>query len=345
MLGQIFYLIRRFGLFHLIRLKHRHDEATRFIRGRAATGAIWALMSVGFLDDLKKTQEIPLKDYAQKHNLDPEVLETLVEYLDCLRVLRLRDGFCRLAKMGEHFVEEARGDFDLARGYEPVLASLEGLLSRKKTYGQDIQRLGHYIAAGSGELGIQLPFPMMHLLIQKHGFRRILDLGCGDLEFLFMLCQDRLVRCWGIDNSQEAVRYALSRLSHFPFSDRLQVAEMDMFDLERLRQFASSIDAITAIDIFHEYLKDGPDRILDYLRGLKSFFQGAHLVVAEFCEQPREKLRRHPTGFLEHHFFHQLTQQVILRADEWRKIFTSAGFSIIDEKVFDIVGHGYFVLR
>jgi len=344
MLRQIFYLIRHFGFFNLARLKRQHDESIRFIRGRVATGAIWALMAVGFLDEVKKKRQILLKDYAREHNLDLEVLEALVEYLDCLRVLRLENGLCRLEKMGEHFVEGARGDFDLARGYEPVLACLEELLSRRKTYGRDLQRLGDYIAAGSGELGVQLPFPMMRLLIQKHGFRKILDLGCGDLEFLFLLCQDSSVRCWGVDNSAEAVRYALKRLSRSPFSDRIRVAEMDMFDLEHLRQFAPSAEAITAVDVFHEYLKDGPDLVVNYLKSLREVFQGTHLVVAEFCRQPREKLRKHPTGFLEHHLYHRLTQQVILSAEQWRSLFSNAGFSIIDEKIFDIVGHGYFVL-
>jgi len=67
--------------------------------------------------------------------------------------------------------------------------------------------------------------------------------------------------------------------------------------------------------------------------------------VAEFCKQPHEKLRKRPTAFLEHHLLHNLTNQKILAADELRKLFTDAGYVIDEERVFDMVGHGYFVLR
>jgi hypothetical protein len=67
--------------------------------------------------------------------------------------------------------------------------------------------------------------------------------------------------------------------------------------------------------------------------------------VGEFCKQPHEKLRRQPTAFLEHHLYHDLTNQTIETADRWRAIFAKAGLQVVEEKVFDIVGHGYFVLR
>ncbi|HUU11914.1 MAG TPA: hypothetical protein VM431_15425, partial [Phycisphaerae bacterium] len=65
----------------------------------------------------------------------------------------------------------------------------------------------------------------------------------------------------------------------------------------------------------------------------------------EFCKQPHEKLRRNPTAFLEHHLYHDLTNQTIVEAARWRAMFDAAGLQMLEEKVFDIVGHGYFVLR
>ena len=345
LIGQVLYLIRRFGFFHLAKLKRRHDEALPFLRGYAATSAIWALTNVGFLDDLAREGPVRLNQYASGHGLDQNVLHALCEYLDCLGIVRLEGGVASLQPKGHHFIREARGDFDLAKGYEPVFASLEALLRGSKKYGADIFRLGDFIARGSGELGAQLPFPIMKTLIGKYRLKRILDLGCGDLEFLFTLCQDPELKCWGIDNSLEAVSHAQKRLALSHFRERIIVRHLDMFDVAALKEFAPEADCLTAVDVFHEYLSEGTERIREFLSSLRQTFPRAHLVVAEFCEQPLVKLRRRPTAFLEHHLFHSLTRQVILRAPEWAKLFESAGFAIQEKRIFDLVGHGYFVLR
>ncbi|NIA20716.1 MAG: hypothetical protein GWP05_01840, partial [Anaerolineaceae bacterium] len=64
-----------------------------------------------------------------------------------------------------------------------------------------------------------------------------------------------------------------------------------------------------------------------------------------FCNQPHESLRKRPTAFLEHHLFHDLTNQKIGTADLWRRLFREAGFRIVEERIFNLVGHGYFALK
>ena len=78
---------------------------------------------------------------------------------------------------------------------------------------------------------------------------------------------------------------------------------------------------------------------------MRARFPKALLYVGEFCKQPHEKLRRRPTAFLEHHLYHDLTNQVIVEAGRWRAMFAAADLQIVEEKVFDMVGHGYFVVR
>jgi len=118
-----------------------------------------------------------------------------------------------------------------------------------------------------------------------------------------------------------------------------------MFDVDELRRRWGDAEALTAIDVFHEYLSEGDSRIRQLLEQLREAFPNSALVVAEFCLQPRERLRRRPTAFAEHHLFHQLTNQVILPAHRWRTLFGEAGYEVVIERVFDIVGHGYFALK
>ena len=341
-MGQIVDLIRMFGLMDLVRKKRRHDKALPFLRGYCATTALWAMFNTGVMDALKRAPATP-EDLAKSLKLDARVLAFVLDYLDCVRVVRRdADGRYALDRLGRDLVEEPRGAFDLACGYEPVLTDLTALVRGDKRFGREVFRREAFVARGSGELGAQLPFPVMVDIVRRAGFRSVLDLGSGDLELLFALCRALPdLRGRGIDASADAVALACERLAASDFRDRVAVERADMFDLDA----PPDIDVMTACDVFHEHLLGGTEKVERLLARLKAQAPRAALLVAEFCRQPHERLRRRPTAFVEHHLWHNLTGQVILSAAEWRDIFARAGWRIAEEHVFDLVGHGYFLLR
>ena len=346
MIRQVLYLIRKFGLFNLARTKSRHDRSLPVIRGYVTCCSFWALLNEGFLDAVREKGSVSLDEYSRERGLDHRVLKSICEYLDVVRIVRLDGDRCFLEPLGQILLQEPRGTFDLLFGYETVFHNLGDLLTGRQKYGETVFRRGDFIARGSGELGAQLPFPMMIELAREFHLSKVLDLGCGDLEFLFALCRKMpRARCWAIDNSEEAVKYATDRLTKSPFASRVKVARLDMFDIEKVREFAGDVDGITAVDVFHEYLNDGTEKIENFLSCMKAVFKGSRFIIGEFCKQPHEKLKKKPTGFLEHHLFHNLTQQTIVGADEWAHLFERAGLKILEKRVFDIVGHGYFVLE
>ena len=344
-LQQIIGLSRLFGLRTLLRRKRRHDQALPHLRGYVLTQVLWALTQEGFLDRLAVTGKLSVAAYAQERNLAGHVLESLCVYLDALKLVDYEDGTCLPRRRLLDLLAEPRGVFDLAYGYEPIFAALPALLAGTKQVGKDVTRRGDYIAKGSGELGRQLPFPVMCDLIRGLSAKRVLDLGCGDLEFLMLLAEELPVQCVGIDKDHAAVAYAEKRLREGSFADRIEVSETDMFAVGELRRRWGDADVLTAIDVFHEYLFEGESRIRGLLQDLCRAFPHSALVVAEFCLQPRERLRRQPTAFVEHHLFHDLTNQVIVPAARWRTLFRAGGYDVAAERVFDIVGHGYFLLR
>jgi len=344
-LSQLWYLKGLFGLRNLIRRFKRHQRALRHYRGYAVTRALWAFLETGFLDELSRREDgVTVDEAVEQFGFDRHVFESLVDYLDVLRILRREGERVRLDEEGRDLLEEPRGSFDLAYGYEPIFRNLGGMLRGEVVFGRDVKRRGEYIAMGSGELGAQLPFPVMKRMVLETGAREVLDLGCGDLEFLFGIARGTDIVCHGIDMDADAVAHAESRLKESSFGGRVTVGVGDMFETAVLAERYGHVDAITAVDVLHEHLFDGRERITRFLKELRRDFD-ARLVVGEFCRQPHEALRRNPTGFVEHHLFHKLTNQVILSAEEWRVIFREAGYRIEQERVFDMVGHGYFVLQ
>ncbi|MBM4017373.1 MAG: methyltransferase domain-containing protein [Planctomycetes bacterium] len=343
-MNQALEIIRLLGLAKAVRTKTRFDRALPHVRGYAVCGCLWALLETGALDRLLDADSLPLDALAQ--GLDRRVLESILGYLDGLGLVRLQDGRVRALARLRRLMAEPRGFFELTYAYAPVFARLPDMLAGRAAYGRGVARLGKYVGRGSGQLCRTLPYPVMADMLRRRGARLVLDLGCGDLAFLFFVC-DALpqVRAVGIDVDPPTVEYAREVLAASPHKGRIEVRPADMFDLAALARERPDIDAITAVDTYHEYLAQGEEKVVGLLRQLRAEFPRTLLYVGEFCKQPHEKLRSRPTAFLEHHLYHDLTNQVIADAAAWRRMFAAAGLAVLEEKVFDIVGHGYFVLR
>ncbi len=343
---QAIEIIRLLGLGGALRVKRGFDKALPYVRGYAACSCLWALLETGVLDRLLAAESVLLDDLIAEGGLDPHVLESVLEYLDGLGLVRVEAGRARAMPKLKTLMAEPRGFFELTYAYEQILSNLPAMLRGEAKYPADVQRLGKYVGRGSGQLCRTLPYPVLADMLRRHGARLVLDLGCGDLAFLFFLCETMPeVRAIGIDLDRPTVEYARQVLAASPHAGRIEVREADMFRLEALAGEQPDVDAVIAVDTYHEYLGDGGAKVAGLLRKLRSEFPRALLYVGEFCKQPHEKLRRRPTAFLEHHLYHDLTNQTIADAETWRSIFDRAELAVVEEKVFDLVGHGYFVLR
>jgi SAM-dependent methyltransferase len=343
---QAIEIIRLLGLSGALRVKRRFDKALPYVRGYAACSCLWALLETGVLDRLLASESVGVEGLVRQGGLEPHVLQSILEYLDGLSLVRVEQGRARALPKLKTLMAEPRGFFELTYAYEQILSNLPAMLRGEARYPADVQRLGKYVGRGSGQLCRTLPYPVLADMLRRHGARLVLDLGCGDLAFLFFLCETMPeVRAIGIDLDRPTVEYARQVLAASPHAGRIEVREADMFRLEALAAEQPDVDAVVAVDTYHEYLGDGGAKVAGFLRKLRGEFPRALLYVGEFCKQPHEKLRRRPTAFLEHHLYHDLTNQTIADAKTWRTIFDRAELALVEEKVFDMVGHGYFVLR
>ncbi len=354
MLKQILEVIRLVGLGRAIRMKKRHEQGLVPLRGYTATRCFWALLQCGLWDQMQQSGQIDIGAFASRQGLDVAVLRAVCRYLDGIGWVRLEGDVLRAQAAVETLLAEPRGLFELGYAYEPVMNALDKLLAGEATFGKDVQRRTDWVGIGSGRLCQQLPYPVLGSLVARHGGRRVLDLGCGDGAFVIWMLRNLAgVEVTGLDLDAPTVDLACRRLREEGLAQRARIVRGDMFDLldpaEKRSEAGlpelSEIDTVTICDTFHEYLWDGETPVVEFLRKLKQRRPGITVVMGDFCVQDEQWLRRHPIASLEHHLWHDLTRQRLISESQWRQVFRQAGVEVVESRVFDLIGHGYFVLR
>jgi len=229
--NQALEIIRLLGLAKAGRIKRRFDEALPHVRGYAVCSCLWALLETGALDAILAGKSVEVEQLAAAGALDRHVLASILEYLDGLSMVRVEGGRVSALPRLRRLMDEPRGFFELTYAYAPVFGRLRDLLAGKLKYPRDVQRLGKYVGRGSGQLCRTLPYPVLADMLRRHGARLVLDLGCGDLAFLFYACEAApALRGIGIDIDGPTVAYAGEVLASSPHAAAIEVRRADMFD-------------------------------------------------------------------------------------------------------------------
>ncbi len=316
------------------------------ISGFYTTRTMQALFNVGFLDELQERGTVNVQSFAQSNNLDASILRSLCDSLFALSILKKDGSDYALDSKGRILVEVARGWFDGVYGYEGVFHHLEALLRKEEVYGRDVKRRSDFVARGSGEMEKWIYFPLAINVINKGGFKKVLDLGCGEATFLRDLCENNdQVPGYGIDIAPEAIADGRERVKEAGLQDRIHLFVEDITRLEQVPEPLQGIDIATTFFVFHEILYAGADRVVELLQSFRAIFPGVPLIVFEVIRPTPEEMRKRP-GMAVHYFLqHDLTHQRPVSREEWKTLFRTAGFISIEETYLGFARTAMFTLR
>lgn len=184
-------------------------------------------------------------------------------------------------------------------------------MSESENYGQEY--FEEIYARLKKEKGLVLR-SFFDLLVQESPeIKNVLDLGCGEGEFL-KTCQDAQIECFGVDISSYALKEARKRIKG-------ELRELDL-EKETLPWPSGFFDAVTAFDIV-EHIKDPGLALREARRVLK----GDGVLFLTTLNGGYW-----PAGFLGHFVTDDPTHVNVQKESYWRKLIEKAGFSEIKIK-------------
>jgi len=334
------------GLRRILRLYRGYRLAwMNTISGFYTTRTMQALFNVGFFDELQEKGTVNVEFFATSKNLDARILKSLCDSLFALSILKKNGSDYSLDSKGRILVEVAHGWFDGVYGYEEVFHFLEALLRKEKAYGRDVKRRSDFVAKGSGEMEKWIYFPLAIDFINKNGFEKVLDLGCGDATFLTNLCESNdEVTGYGIDIAPEAIVDGRERVKQAGLQGRIHLFVEDISKLERVPDQLQGIDVATTFFVLHEILFAGADRVVELLRSFRTVFPGVPLIVFEVIRPTPEEMRKRPGMAIQYFLQHDLANQKPVSREEWKELFKTAGCSSISERYLGFARTGIYTL-
>ena len=342
-MSSLFSAARQLGVRNLMQMRRARKWGWEgLVRGHVMTRVVQTVLEIGMLDAMRRSGAVDVGKFAVERGFDARLLTAVCDYLVARRIMRRADtnGSYALDDDGQFLMNSnaARGWLELTHGYESVLHALPDLLSGRRRYeAGDIQRDGERVAVGSGRASIGFFFPLTAETIRRNGYRRVLDIGCGDATFLRYLCREYPeMKGVGLDRSPAAVSAACEQIARDGLSDRISVICADAFDLGAYKDQLRGVDVATSFFVLHE-LCGGPDGgpLAPFLATFRLALPGVPLIAVEAIRPSVEEMRRRPGPAIEYSLLHDLSGQRTIGRGDWRQVLERAGFSQVHEDHFD----------
>jgi SAM-dependent methyltransferase len=214
----------------------------------------------------------------------------------------------------------------LVGGYGEPLRRLDAFLRLGKRYGKDFIRDGRWVADGTAMMTAESLVPGAIELLGRISFDSILDLGCGNAQFLTDVCGKFGVRGIGVDVSPGAYAEAEKIVADAGLRDQVQLVLSDVRALDQVPGL-DRVQLVVTFYLLHEFFAISREAVVGYLADLSGRLPArANLVIAEI--EPAIDRDVGQPFVPEYAYAHALMNQRLLSADDWTEVLFEGGFAV-----------------
>lgn len=311
---------------------------TALLHGFYAVPGLTLLAEVGLIREWLSKGPVDVEAFCREHQLDGNFVRTWCEYFRLYGYLALENGSYVVTDAGRTIMPRWP-QVMLNYAYYPLMGDVVALAQGTKQYGygKEVYRNMYFDAKGSGGLGAMLSFLQITDYLQAKNHKCILDLGCGDATFLALACQRTpSLRALGLDQSEIAVAESEKNFANHGLAGRGQFFQGDILapDQALSNPALRQAEVATIMQILQELTGESTEPVLAFLASFRTHLPGVALAVTEFYRLTLEEMRAYvPAGVAESALHHDLSDQKLLRRQEWLALYEKAGFRVVDSIV------------
>jgi len=316
------------------------DDIFRLAKGYYTTKALLALWRLGILDQASAGQDLVLTEVAARLGSDADLLRPLLDYLIVRGFLeRPAPGTYRLTGRALAAAPFFGYLSTMVGAYDPVFGQLEGLLTGKLRYGQDVKRSHEEMVRGLTALEDRMMGTVAEV-VRGTGARKILDLGCGSARMLTRICSfGEDIEGVGVDRDPNSCAVARETIEREGLADRITIIEGDASDIAALpRDAVAGVDMVTVMFLLHEiYRQRGRDGTVGLLRQISRLVgEGGHLAMVEVSGTVDHAYRENQLFVPEYELLHEYTNQRLASRPEWDAMAADADMKVLDAVPVDM---------
>jgi SAM-dependent methyltransferase len=310
------------------------------LRGQVACPVLANLAELGWLDHMAEASF----SCASFPEAEPAATNSIFKYLVALGLLieqHESPGRYVASDLGRK-VFARYGSFCILNSYEGFFQNLKSLLFENNGNPRPaVNRLRNVF--GSGHLHARKFFSPALQRLTERSFRFVVDLGCGNGQFLQQAVEARLARkLGGVDVSRLAVAATAARINELKSDVSLHIVEADA---SKVQTWSDQLPWYREAGLFsmwfllHEFSKRVPEIIVKFLREVNSRYPSAELIIGELVRLPEHALASNKTDSIMPEFllFHELSGQGVLSWGEWQDIRHQIPFRVATEYLIDPV--------
>ncbi|MBN9519332.1 methyltransferase domain-containing protein [bacterium] len=256
-------------------------------------------------------------------------------YLQSLGLVEAGAGDAFQTTTAGKYVFERAGAFHLLRSYRDYFADFASLLSSSERSAA-VRRLENI--GGTGQLHARKYFPSALRKLAGRKIQCVVDVGCGDGEFLATVLQEHpSAKAIGVDLSTEAVEMTQQRLG-----DRVRGV---VADGSSVLDWAGAIPnggigaVVSVWFVLHEFARGVAELVIKFLHEMHAAAPRAELIVGEIVALPADGLStaRGESVYPELLLFHALSGQGVLSWEQHREWIGCVPYKVASEERFDEV--------